>query len=297
MRDYKYYQYRQRDYAALVYLKGIQSNHWRYELRLVALFLRDVMGCTPKPLRQGIIECLQKWDKRYTLNKWCVQIEQTVAYARNKKHKLVQCDGIPMYQSEVEYIKELDISDDLKRAVWTMMVQKKLDKVVYETRHEKPYQIFIYGNSPKRLKAFPRVAGIKKKRGFDTASDILHPLYCAELIDVLQTRGDPFKLNFADKIVFEGEEAVRVTDYEHIGLYWDYVTGGKVGLCEVCGAPFKRKGTGRPRKVCDDCVDRTQVKDVEIVECVDCGKVFVREVKNTRQLRCAPCQEKFNKAK
>ena len=293
MRDYKYYQYRQRDYAALIYLKGAQTKYTRYELRLVALFLRDVMGYAPKPLRQGIIECLQKWDEQYTLNKWCVEIEQTAAYARNKKHKLVQCDSIPMYQSEVEYIKGLDIPEDLKRAVWTMMVQKKLDKMVYETRHDKSYQIFTYANNSKRIKALPRVAGIKKKRGFDTASDILHPLYCAGLIDVIQTRGDPFKLNFADKIVFEGEEAVRVTDYEHIGLYWNYVTGANVGLCEVCGAPFKRKDTGRPRKVCDDCADRTQVNDVEIMECTDCGEVFVREVKNTRQVRCAACQTKL----
>lgn len=292
MRDHKYYQYRQRDYAALIYCKGFQSNYMRYELRLLALFLRDVVGLKPAALKKELIAFLKKWDEHYTLNKWCVMIEQTLAYAKNKERHLVQCDAVPMFASEIEYIKQLDIDESLKCIVWTMMVQKKLDKVSYEARHTTPYQIFSYTNSAKRLGGLVRSAGIKKKRGFDAALDVLHPLFCAGLIDVLRTRGDPFKLNFADQIVFVGDEVVKVTDYEHIGMYWDMLCGKEIGVCKVCGVPFKRKGMGRPRRVCDDCADRSQVKDVEIMQCVECGKVFVREVKNTRQVRCVTCQAK-----
>ena len=81
-----------------------------------------------------------------------------------------------MYNSEYLYVNSLSLDNELKKVVWTMMVQKKLDKYSYETQYETPYTIFSYTNNKRRLSALPRIAGIKKKTGFDLGIDVLHPL-------------------------------------------------------------------------------------------------------------------------
>ena len=296
MRDMKYYQYRQEELAEYIWKHGFQSTYVSYELKLVALYIANKYSLSEGEVAASLQEFLQRVDPEYTKNKWCVRLFQATKSAAQKRAALLQCDSIKMYNSEYLYVNSLSLDNELKKVVWTMMVQKKLDKYSYETQYETPYTIFSYTNNKRRLSALPRIAGIKKKTGFDLGIDVLHPLIESGLLEVVHTKGDPFKINFADQIVFEGKEIITVRDYEHIGLYWDFLCGEPVGFCEVCDFPFTKKAKGRTRKYCDYHAEKHSLGDSETDQvCIDCGKTFTRSTHAAMQIRCPACQKEHRR--
>lgn len=290
-----YYMYRQEELAKKVLSSGFQTGYYNYEMKLASLYLRDIEGLKPSAIEARIIELCKKSINDYSERGWCMRIRDAMKYAANKEHRLVQCDSVPVYQHEVAYIKGLDVDENVKRTVLAMMVQKKLDKISFETQHGGEYSIFTYSNGTKRFKSLPKTAGIKTSKGFDFCLDVLYPMREKGLIDIIQTTGSPLKLNFNDQICLDGDVAVLVRDYSHIGLYYDYlfIDDNRTGFCEICGFPFKRAmGRGRVRKYCDEHRDgyvHTGIYEEGV--CEDCGALFVRTKGNAaKQVRCDVCQ-------
>lgn len=284
-----YYMYRQLTYAKLIFEKGFQSNHLQYELKLLALYLRDCLDMKPKARKAALHTFCRQWIPSYSYRGWYQVINRAMNYSSGRKHVLLECPSVTMYKSEVEYIDGLDISENGKRTVWAIMAQKKLDKASYEAQHGGEYQIFAYGNKQKRINGLKRVAGLKSVK--DMGLDVFQELVEAGLVEIMACKGDPIKLNFAEKIALEGEMAVEITDYEQLGSYWEWLHGdSKVGLCKVCGTPYRK--TRGNREYCDDHTGYRHVSEVKkkTLNCTDCGQEFMVDARNHSKIRCAACQ-------
>jgi hypothetical protein len=192
-----------------------------------------------------------------------------------------------MYLDEVDFIDKLSLSDGAKRILFAMMVQKKLDKVCYEIRRETEYTIFTYANN-ERMRRLKKIAKLPK--GY-TVADGLRELMSQGLIEIMHCKGSPFRLNFIDQFSYEGDLAVCVVDYEELGAYWDWLhCSPTAGVCVTCWKVYNSRAQNRCY-----CADHQGYQKLGVVShevaCCDCGTVFEVDAKNTRAVRCRPCQE------
>ena len=81
-----------------------------------------------------------------------------------------------------------------------------------------------------------------------------------------------------------------ITDYEHLALYYEKISGEKIGQCEYCGRLFRQGKT----KTANYCHKHRGYKkaNVQILTCVDCGKEFEAGSKSRKKCRCIECQRK-----
>lgn len=280
--------YHMRTFAEKVYREGFQKETSKqFELCLVALYMRDVLGINKTVMKSELLDFCMREAPDSSKRAWVMMVAKAEKYAQKKDHVLVECPYIDMYEDEVEYIDSLDVSDNAKKIVFTMMVHKKLDKVCYEARNTDSYTIFSYATN-KRYSSLKRVAHLSKVK--DMAKEVMHELYCHNLVDVIETKGTPLKLNFADKICFEGKIAVRITDYEQIGLYWEWLMGKpNIGLCCTCWQIYNSRS--KRRCYCEQHQGYQKLGiSVRDVVCANCGKEFQVSIKNTRTIRCESCQ-------
>lgn len=288
MKTGKYYQYRQYTLAKLVYDKGFQTTYKQYELKLLAVYLRDYVFLKPKARKERLVEFCKKHIADYHPRANFRMINTALDYASNKHNVLVEIPEIIVYKSEVAFINLLEISNNAKRLLFAMIVQKKLDKGNYEARHPgKTYNLSFMSNDAPRNRRLGKIAGVAPR--VDVAKELLFELFTKHIVETLPN--GTVVLTFSDHIVHAGDEAVRVVDYEHIGLYWDYLLGNKkVGICVSCGSPYR--STSNRQKHCVDCQGYAKIETPreKIIVCAECGVKFAVRMKAVKTYRCEDCQ-------
>lgn len=294
-----YNRYRQRSYAEYIYLNGFQSSSIGRELQLLALYMRDTFYWKPLTMRYNLVLFCEQYMENFNLMRDCLLIRKALNYAKEKKNVLIEIPYIPVYQSELDFITSLPDNENIRRTIFTMIIQKKIDAEAYNQTHPEgePYTFFSYANNA-RLTAIPKVAGIRLGKGERFGISVMHEIFKLGLIETIQTVGSPLKLNFADKIATEGEEVLRVYDFEKIGLYYNYlfkdkrIGNRKIGLCKICGRPFTY--TSHNERVYCDEHKKGNVKTNKNVfyTCQECGMVFVKPNRASAQILCPNCKRK-----
>lgn len=278
--------YHQKTYAETINRQGFQNMRlWAYELRLLAMLYKE-QGQKPKEIRDSLVAfCTTRYPDTPERH-WLVAIGKAVNFAEKKGNVLVECPYVDMYTEEIDFIDEQEISEEAKRVLFAIMVQKKLDKICYEIRRGGEYSIFTYANN-KRMTQLTRVARLPS--GY-TAIDGLRELYQQGLVDVMHCKGSPFRLNFVEHILFEGRLAVRLTDYEQIGTYWDWLHSCQTAyVCVKCWRTFRSRA-----KNCCYCEEHQGYQSItqplKTLICADCGGAFEVSAKNHKSVRCPACQ-------
>lgn len=94
-------------------------------------------------------------------------------------------------------------------------------------------------------------------------------------------------VDISDKDIIE-----YITDYEHLDLYYEKLSGKKIGKCEKCGKLFKQNKY-KNAKFCNK--HRGEKMIIQTLTCCDCGENFVVSSKSRRKIRCNICQEIYRK--
>lgn len=94
-------------------------------------------------------------------------------------------------------------------------------------------------------------------------------------------------VDISDKDIIE-----YITDYEHLDLYYEKLSGKKIGKCEKCGKLFKQNKY-KNAKFCNK--HRGEKMIIQTLTCCDCGENFVVSSKSRRKIRCDICQEIYRK--
>jgi DNA-directed RNA polymerase subunit RPC12/RpoP len=113
------------------------------------------------------------------------------------------------------------------------------------------------------------------------------------LFDISDSKLCSWYIKFVD---ISNENIIEsITDYDHLDLYYEKLSGGKIGKCEYCGNLFKQ-GKTKPSIYCYKHRGYSKQK-IQSLICVDCGNEFTISSKSRNACRCENCQNERNKAK
>lgn len=111
------------------------------------------------------------------------------------------------------------------------------------------------------------------------------------LFDISDSQLCSWYIKFVD--ILDQDIIEYITDYDHLDLYYEKLSGGRIGKCEKCGKLFKQNKNGTIRF----CWRHRGYNKIEFVNsaCIDCGKVFIVKSKSRRKIRCDSCQKLYRR--
>ncbi len=286
------YKYKDLIYAEKVYKEGFLTKYRDTELKLVALYMRDVLGITKKQDRK---EALHNFCKEhlpdYHKMKYYKVINRVLEYSCTKKNFLITIDNIPVLQSEIDFINTQDLSLDEKKLLFTLLITYKLRKTYFEIKTpEKPFDNLYFRCNKLRMSELKKVSNIHKN--LDINIDIISTLIEAGYIESCKV--GTIRLNFIEMITPKTEMvAFEITEYNNIGYWLELYNGNKrIKKCIKCGNVFYK--VSNSQIYCADCKGYEKVGTKKVI-CCDCGKEFEVTAKNNSTNRCSDCYTVYRK--
>lgn len=285
------YKYKDLIYAEKVYKEGFLTKYRDTELKLVALYMRDILGITKKQERK---EALHNFCKEhlpdYHKMKYYKVINRVLEYSCTKKNFLITIESIPVLQSEIDFINTQDLSLDEKKLLFTLLITYKLRKTYFEIKKpDEPYDNVYFKGSLSQYGDLKKISNVNSK--LDINIDIISQLANKGYVQIY-SRGC-IRMNFLDMIVDEtGEIVSEITDYNNVGYWLEWYNGNKrIGKCD-CGNVFYKRTNNQI--YCCDCQGYKKVS-IKTLVCCDCGKEFEVDARNMKKIRCDKCQKEYRK--
>lgn len=288
------YKYKDLVYAQKIYNDGFLTKYRETELKLVALYMRDVLEITKKQERkEALHKFCEKHLKDYHRMKYYKLINKVLDYSCSKKNYLINIDSVPVMKSETDYLNSQDLSIDEKKVLFALLITYKLRKLYFEIKKpNEPYDNMYFKGGTSQYSDLKKVSNIHNK--LDINIDIISELAVKGYVKIY-SRGC-IRLNFIEEIVYDtGEISFEMTDYNNIGYWFEWHNGNKrIGKCTKCGNVFYKKSNHQI--YCSEC-QGYEKQGVKTLICCDCGKEFEVKSKNAKTQRCDKCQNDRNKEK
>lgn len=278
------YKYTELDYAKNIYDNGFQSErHMPTELRLVATYMRRVLGYKPKKLREEMYKWCEHNILGYKRELFFKRINSAINKACKKGSMLINIECIDFYKYEMDFLNNLYIMDtvenqnesvysyECKKLLFTLLFKMKVNKFIAESKntdetfeHKGKY----FKGGQKKYTEIKKLAKLPEKIRIN--EDIINTLWINGLVSPMFN--GLVKLNFMEEI-YELEStakdldttvALRIKDYDSVGWYFDYYNHSKkVAFCKECGKIFKKR-SNRQECCSEDCskmIDRKKAKE------------------------------------
>ena len=129
------YKYKDLNYAQKIYKDGFLTKYRDTELKLIVLYMRDILNITKKQDRK---EALHKFCEKHLPDshrmKYYKLINKAVDYSCCKKNFLITIDSIPVMKAEIDYINNQELSVDEKKVLFALLTTYKLRKCYFEIK-------------------------------------------------------------------------------------------------------------------------------------------------------------------
>ena len=248
-------------------------------------------GYTKNKVEELLIKFLQNRYPKYYDNKagWattCAKIVKVLDDEDLTKDRLLECDGIPITEKELERINEITAETgiekkNLQRLTFTILVLTK-----YQAIKNPEYQYHFANLKTKDIFNLARVSANTYKQDL-----LLNELYQQDLIFFPENNNkENAGATFIDK---EGAAKLLITDLREIGYQYNKYRGDNFFTCKSCGITVKQYGGNEEKQLCKSCAES---KDKEYYRCVDCGVIGQRFKNTALKVRCAECQAAINRA-
>lgn len=227
--------YRETEYVRRILAGGFQSASYKYEACLLALYYRDVYGCTQGE-RKKLLETFFKNNiPGYTPTAYYKTIRYAISESKRKKNVLIDVESLPIYKNEIEYIDNLFVTNDTKKLLFSFLVRLKLNAEVNRQRTgEYELRLYFSGGSGdyRRMRDYAdiKVPNINKTIIADLANKgLVRVLYNGMIyFTCFEDMGEQSELAFEVKHLFSA------------GLYYEwYHDHDHYRLCAECEKPFK----------------------------------------------------------
>ncbi len=282
------YKYKDLVYAEKVYNEGFLTKYRDTEMKLVALYMRDVLHITKKRDRkEALHEFCEKHLSDYHKMKYYKAINRALDYSSNKKNFLITIESIPVIRDEIDYLNSQELTNDEKKLLFTLLVTYKLRKTYFEIKNpDEVYENVYFKGGISQYNDLKKISNLNTK--FDINKDVVSELATKGYVKIY-SRGC-IRLDFLEQIEYvTGEIAFEITDYNNIGYWFEWYNGNnRISKCNRCGNVFYRKVNNQI--YCVDC-QGYQKEGIKKIKCCDCGTEFDAE-SLSRAVRCSDCQKK-----
>lgn len=284
------FKYKDLNYAKSVYENGFSKKYFNTEIKLVALYIRDILEVTNNQERKKELHALcKKYLKDYHKMKYYKVINSALNYSTCKKNKLITIDSVPVLKCEIDYLNNRNFSSDEKKLLFTLLMVHKLNKAYFETKNpQKPYENIYFKGGTSRYSYLKKISNISNK--VDINANLIATLAQNGYLQ-LYSQGC-IRMSFIEQIDYSGntgEVAFEITDYDNIGYWFEWYNGNKrIGKCNRCGNVFYKKANNQI--YCDKC-QGYEKQNIKTIVCCDCGNEFVVDARLSNKIRCDKCQK------
>lgn len=271
--------YKERDYVEALLNNGFMTKYTYYEMSLLCKYWAS-MDLPKNEVKQNMVDFCILYNPNFSYALEYKKIKRAVNSAFGKMPNLIQIDSIPIYRHEFKFIEDTELSHNYQRLLFAFLVLKRIHSYIWKINSdEDKFSGFINGDKKqsKLIKEMAHLSGGKK----DDLDYMIYDLNDLGYLTRLALGQD--YLNFIDVLKEqESEEIIRVSDFEHVWMYFDYLSGynraGRVAICRECNKPFHYESKTYPPKYCSECArERQRVRDLEY-------RRKIRSVENTRDV-------------
>lgn len=242
--------YREFDYGKLIYdSKKFQSDNYRYEVLILSKYLKHEINMKKKDHINFVYnickECIVDFNEVLHGD----MIDGSITKGRNKSSIPIQLDYIPIQDSEIEFISELNLEDNEKRVLFALLCNRKIANEVNRIINKDeslPLSKHINGSR----KVYSKIKTMACVKGKFDIYDSMRILQENGLIT--STYDARLYLNFIDMIEDGGGiYMLPYHNFDSCGLYYDFYNGKDVIECSECGRLVRKKNNKMTR--CKDC--------------------------------------------
>lgn len=245
----KNYKYREHECARTVLEHGFQTSHTGRELRLAAMYCREVFSLDKAGVRRKMTELCGKCLPDYNEARYYKLINYAVREAFKKGNILISIEEIQIYAGELDYIESLSLGREQKKVLLALLVCRKLSKEVFERKNSTPYTNICFGGGKAKYSELKKMSNIPT--GLDINSDVISVLCWERLINVLHN--GLITLDWIYNTSETGDVVLRITDFQNVGFYYDRLHGDRnIKECSVCGGLYRVR-VNNQRYCCKEC--------------------------------------------
>lgn len=252
------YKYNELAYAELISKNGFQTSHLFTELKLLALYYKQVLGYKPKQRREQVLAFCEEYIPLFNRAKYYKIINQALSQADKPNACLIVVDKIPVYKKEMDYIRHCDTTYEIKKVLFTFLIQWKINQKIYTEKNKKEYTTFYFKGGKSKYNTLKKMSNISNKLNINT--DIISELNDKHLITVyhnglisLEFLKECLDLKGDSPLLFEIKG-----NYQDIGYWYEYYNpivtqqNHNIDFCQCCGSAYIKKKNVQ-KYCCDEC--------------------------------------------
>ena len=259
--------------------KSVSENTYADLILLIKYYYSQAKKSNKKLKTKEVVAELQEYLKpqydNYQSVDWYNRLEKLIKKYKNTP--LYDVDSIPITDSELTTIKSIK-NKKLEKIAFVSLVLAKY----YNLRNEK--------NNDYVNVEYSVIFGLARVSATIMYEQplLLHELKEMNLVQRSNRIDNPnFRVLFIDN---DSPVVLHITDLRELGYQYLKYKGEKFIECAECGVLLRKKNNAT--KYCPACRGY-QPMQFKTLTCVDCGKEFVVNSKNTKAKRCEECTKKF----
>lgn len=268
-------------YARQIMENGFQSKYYGYELRLLAVYMRDVLGKSPEEIRCSLIAFCETYYPHYTYAAVYKLVNKAVAISKNQENILIDIPEIEITEAEYNRIVGYGLNDKLTIVLFSLLVRKKLSRKMYEAKNKQESESLFLQLSDEVLSDIRRMSGIGSKKL------LVGMLWTLNRKGAVSTYNNALiRLEFMAGIE-PSDGLLAIRNYDDTSLYFRRFWGDwKIRSCKKCGDPFYAKNNRQLFCERHQGYDPVLFKQVQCEKCKK--RITVSSMGNSSHL-CADC--------
>lgn len=274
----------ERKHAEKMIKSGFFYETVRFELRILAKYYANI-GVKPKKRKELLYDFCEKYMISFNKAKYYKTINSILQYSSNKKNKLLEIDFVTIYKYEFEYIKDLEVSLEIKKIIIALLVLNKINELAF--------------NNGGYFKTYNSFSDVKNCANLNQNTNMFRYLVDMEELGLIRIcHGGILELKFLSLIpVKENSIEYTFVDFYNMGYWFEMMNGNqKIIRCAKCNKLIKKIFS--KTIYCKECADEViyyEKLESKIIVCSDCGKEVDVNPLNTKTFRCEECQQEENR--
>lgn len=254
------YKYNEKKYGKHIYDNGFCTRFISYELTVLVKYLK-FMNINKKDTEEFLYNFCKKYIEGFNKVKYYKTIDKAIRYGRSKP--LIIVEKIHILHKELEYIKGLDLDDEYKKLLMSLLVNRKIAYEINKINNGQNVHLSSYFNgTKKRFREVFKSANISGK-GYKI-DDMINFLVQNKIIEsiikgdiVLSYMSKIYDVDYNNNIFYKYDKDDifdEISEFDNIGYIYEYYIGSKkIIKCENknCDVYCKRKSNSQ--KYCTKC--------------------------------------------